>query len=198
MGHRAICLPWGIGLLPLEIVEVNLFNPILAAPLDTVVTRGEAARRRVGSSSVVNANGPRKFVPNCNSNPSCVVRRCGTDITPALLTNRSSFASLLSFAANARTDRRLARSNTSARTLAGEVRAEPAQPRHVLSPRTGLRESPRCPLEPTPARYASRSRCSLPSPPPAFQLAWNFPDSPCCRFHFSVSFSLMCAYLLIY
>jgi hypothetical protein len=36
------------------------FNPILAAPLETVVTRGETERRSAGISSIVNANGRRR------------------------------------------------------------------------------------------------------------------------------------------
>jgi hypothetical protein len=92
--------------------------PNFAAALATVVTLGEAARCSAGINSPVSANGPRKFVPNCSSNPSAVVSRCGTDITPALFTNRLSLASPPTFAANDRTDCRLARSNTSARTLA--------------------------------------------------------------------------------
>jgi len=69
-------------------------------------------------NDIVRANGPRKFVPNCNSNPSSVTCLVGTDITPALLTNRSSIASLSIFAAKLCTDRKLARSSTSARTFA--------------------------------------------------------------------------------
>src|SRR6202521_4921100 len=91
---------------------------MLAAPLETVVTRGDDARMSAGINDIVRANGPRKFVPNCSSNPSSVTCRVGTDITPALLIKRSNFASLSIFAAKLCTDRKLARLSTSARTFA--------------------------------------------------------------------------------
>jgi hypothetical protein len=44
----------------------------LAALLETVVTLGDCALISAGSKAIVSANGPKKFVPNCSSNPSSV------------------------------------------------------------------------------------------------------------------------------
>ncbi len=58
------------------------------ARLLTTTTRDPSTGSSASSSSPVNAKCPRWFVPNCSSNPSCVVRR-GVYITPALSISRS-------------------------------------------------------------------------------------------------------------
>ena len=74
----------------------------------------------------MSAKCPRWFVPSCSSNPSVVVWRFGTAITPALLINRSTGRPSPSIdAANASIEARLARSSALTLTVeSGAVAAD--------------------------------------------------------------------------
>ena len=49
-----------------------------------------APRAAAAAGAAVSANGPRKLLPNCSSNPSAVVNRRGGAITPALFSSMST------------------------------------------------------------------------------------------------------------
>jgi hypothetical protein len=176
-------LPWRVCCFPLQVIEIDPLMPMFAAPLETVVTLGDSARSSAGISKAVSANGPRKLVPNCNSKPSAVSWRFGTDITPALFTRRSSFASRLTLSANARTDRRFAKSSVSKCTLAdgSSRRIRSTASRSFASDRAARITS-------LPARQFQRrmpaNTAVCPGDNRQFSgLGWNISDSPSCVVH---------------
>ena len=105
---------------------------------------------------MVSANGPRKLLPNCSSNPSAVVIRVGGAITPALLISTSTgLPSAIRASANSATEPRSARSirRTSSRAPGWAARISSRARSPLATVRTAITTS-----APAPARRRTASR----------------------------------------